>query len=194
MGKVYAAIDDKLKEFIEGQHVFFVATAPAGSGGHLNLSPKGLHSLRILGPTTIAYLDFVGSGVETIAHLRENRRIVILLCAFEGPPKIVRLHGEGRVIEPHDEAFASLLAHFLPGPGVRAIIRVEMERISDSCGYGVPLYRYEGERQQLAAWAERKGQDGLLDYQREKNAASIDGLPGLRWPAARGVPPRPASR
>jgi Pyridoxamine 5'-phosphate oxidase len=183
MGKVYAVIDDRLKSFIEAQHVFFVGTAPAGSAGHVNVSPKALESLRILDPKTVAYIDYVGSGVETIAHLRENRRIVIMLCAFDGSPKIIRLHGEGSVIEPQDDAFGSMLSWFVPRFGVRSIIRVELKRISDSCGYGVPLYRYEGQRAQLADWAEHKGQDGLLDYQCEKNAASIDGLPGLRWPA-----------
>jgi len=147
------------------------------------VSPKALESLRVLGPTTLAYLDYVGSGVETIAHLRENRRIVIMLCAFEGSPRIVRLHGEGFAAEPQDDAFDALLAHFAPRCVVRSIIRVELKRISDSCGYGVPLYRYEGQRSQLEAWAEHKGDGAMLEYQREKNAHSIDGLAGLRWPA-----------
>ena len=134
-----------------------------------------------MGPTTVAYLDYAGSGAETIAHLRQNGRIVIMFCAFEGPPKIVRLHGRGKVLEPGETDFASLLERFDPGPGVRSIICVEIERIADSCGYGVPSMRFDGERTQLPAWAERKGEDGLLDYQRTKNAASIDGLPALRW-------------
>ncbi len=181
MGKVYAEIDDKLRTFIEAQQMFFVATAPSGSEGHVNLSPKGMESLRILGPRTIAYADFVGSGIETIAHLRQNGRIVLMLCAFAGPPNIVRLYGRGEVAEPQDAAFGSLLAHFTPALGIRAIIRIEVERINDSCGYGVPLYRYEDQRPQIAAWAERKGEAGLVDYQRENNSCSIDGLPGLRW-------------
>jgi len=183
MGKVYSAIDDKLKAFIEAQHVFFVATAPS-HGGHVNLSPKGLKALRILGPSTVAYVDHVGSGVETIAHLRQNRRIVLMLCAFDGPPNTVRLHGEGHVIEPQDAEFASLMPHFDGRSGVRAIIRAELTRISDSCGYSTPLYRFERQRSQLTDWAERKGDKGLLDYQCEQNASSIDGLPGLRWPAS----------
>jgi hypothetical protein len=170
MGKLYSEIDEGLRAYIEAQHVFFVATAPSGGGGHINLSPKGLDSLRILGPKTVSYLDFVGSGVETIAHLRENGRIVLMFCSFDGPPRIVRLHGRGNVIEPQDTDFGALLSHFQLLPGTRAVIRVELERISDSCGYGVPLYQYEGQR----------GETGLAEYQRKNNAASIDGLPGLR--------------
>jgi hypothetical protein len=181
MGQIFARLDDSLRDFVERQHVFFVATAPSGSDGHVNCSPKGLDTLRVLGPTTVAYLDYVGSGAETIAHLRENGRIVVMFCAFAGPPKIVRLHGRGEVIEPTDAGFATLLALFQPNAGVRTIIRVEIERIADSCGYGVPRLRYEGERTQLPAWAERKGETGLRDYQQTKNAASIDGLPALRW-------------
>ena len=117
----------------------------------------------------------------------------MMFCAFEGPPKIVRFHGRGEVLEPGDADFASLLERFDPGPGVRSIIRMEIDRIADSCGYGVPRMRFEGERTQLPAWAERKGEDGLLDYQRTKNAASIDGLPALRW-VQRGADDEVASR
>ena len=162
MGKLHDAIDDRLREFIAAQHVFFVATAPSGAAGHVNCSPKGLAAFRVLDPHTVGYVDFVGSGVETIAHVRQNGRIVILFCAFEGPPKILRLHGRGEAIEPAD-----------------AVVRIYVERIADSCGYGVPLYRYEGQRDQLAAWAERKGADGIEAYEREHNAASIDGIPAL---------------
>lgn len=181
MGKTYDAIDDRLREFIERQHVFFVATAPSGGEGHVNCSPKGLDSLRILDPHTVAYIDYPGSGAETIAHLRDNGRIVIMLCAFDGPPKIVRLHGRGTVVEPHDDEFAQLAAHFGEQPlAVRSIIRVEVTRVSDSCGYGVPLMEYERERSQLPAWATKKGAAGLETYKCEKNARSIDGLPALR--------------
>ena len=180
MGKIYSEIDERLHSFMTAQPCFFVATAPSGPGGHVNCSPKGLDTFRVLGPTTVAYLDYTGSGVETIAHLRENGRIVVMFCAFQGPPNIVRLHGRGAVVEPSDAGFGGLLAHFDAGPGLRAIVRIEVTRISDSCGYGVPLLRYEGERDQLAAWAERKGDEGLAEYRREKNALSIDGLPGLR--------------
>jgi hypothetical protein len=181
MGKIHPEIDATLREFVERQHVFFVATAPSGSEGHVNCSPKGLDTLRVLGPTAVAYLDYVGSGAETIAHLRQNGRIVVMFCAFDGPPKIVRFHGRGEVVEPGDADFASLLALFEPDLGVRSIIRVAIERISDSCGYGVPRMRFEEERTQLPAWADRKGENGLVEYQRARNAASIDGLPALRW-------------
>src|SRR5262245_32572530 len=141
MGKLYAEIDERLRAFIEAQHVFFVATAPAGAGGHVNLSPKGLDTFRILGPSQIGYLDYVGSGAETIAHLRENGRIVVMLCAFEGAPRIVRLHGRGRVLEPQDPEFAALRPRFPAETPARALICVDLERIGDSCGYGVPLYQ-----------------------------------------------------
>lgn len=179
MGKVYDGIDARNAAFITNQHVFFVATAPNGVDGHVNLSPKGLDSFRILDPHTVAYVDLTGSGVETIAHLRENGRIVIMFCAFEGPPRVLRLHGRGEVVEAGDPAFDALSAQFPHYLSTRAIIRVALERISDSCGYGVPLYRYEGERTQLPAWAEHKGTDGLLTYREEKNSASIDGLPAI---------------
>jgi hypothetical protein len=178
MGKTYDAIDTPLAEFIGAQHVFFVATAPP-TGGHVNLSPKGLDAFRILDDRTVAYLDLTGSGVETIAHLRDNGRITIMFCAFEGPPKIVRLYGRGEVLTPGHAEFASLAARFPTHAGTRSVIRVAVERIADSCGYGVPRYRYEGERQQLLDWAVRKGPDGLATYRHGNNARSIDGLPGL---------------
>jgi hypothetical protein len=180
MGKTYSEIDEAMRRFVERQHVFFVATAPASVDGHVNCSPKGLDSLRILGSTTIAYLDYAGSGAETIAHLRENGRIVIMLCAFEGAPKIVRFHGKGEVIEPGDAEFPALLKLFEPGPGVRSIIRIAVDRISDSCGYGVPRMEFKEERAQLSLWAEKKSESGLEAYKRAKNAFSIDGIPALR--------------
>ena len=180
MGKVFEGIDEKLSAWITAQRVFFVATAPRGDRGHVNLSPKGLASLAILGPKRVAYLDVVGSGAETIAHLRENGRITLMFCAFEGPPRIVRLYGRGEAIEPGDPEFAELAARFPSYPSTRAIIRAELTRVADSCGYGVPLYQYQGERSQLGEWAERKGQEGLRAYQLEKNRASLDGLPALR--------------
>jgi hypothetical protein len=184
MGKLFSEIDDSLRKFIEQQRMFFVASAPADLDGHVNLSPKGLDSLRILGPRTIAYLDYVGSGAETIAHVRENGRIVIMLCAFEGAPKIVRFHGKGTVIESGDAEFPSLLTHFLgvvgPRSGMRSIIRVDVERISDSCGFGVPLMHYERDRTQLVDWSTKRGDEGVERYKRDRNAVSIDGLPALR--------------
>ena len=182
MGKVRDTIDEQAREFIEAQHVFFVATAPNDPGAHLNLSPKGLATFRVLGPRSVAYLDYPGSGVETIAHLRENGRIIVMFCAFAGSPKILRLHGRGRVAEPSDADFPALLVGFrAPAAPVRAVIVVDVERVSDSCGYGVPLYAYTGERDALFRWAEKKGEQGLAEYQLQKNARSIDGLPGLRW-------------
>jgi len=178
VGDLYDAIDDKLRRFIEAQQVFFVATAPRD--GHVNLSPKGLDSFRVLGPREVAYIDYVGSGAETIAHLRENGRITIMLCSFEGPPKILRLHGRGEVLEPQDAAFAELCGQFPDELQPRSIIRVDVERIADSCGYGVPVMIFEAERTLLRQWAEKKG-DKLEQYQIEQNAASIDGLPALRW-------------
>lgn len=179
MGKSYSEIDEGLAKFIRGQTVFFVATAPDDPEGYLNLSPKGLDTLRILDAKTVAYLDLIGSGVETVAHLKENGRIVLMFCAFQGPPTVLRLHGHGRVIEPGCDGFEDLTAQFPDYEAKRAVIVVEVERISTSCGYAVPLLKYEGEREQYFAWARRKGADGLKTYRREKNRQSIDGLPGL---------------
>jgi hypothetical protein len=184
MGKVYDAIDERLADWIRAQRLFFVATAPLAGDGHVNCSPRGLEGLAVLGPREVAWLDLTGSGVETIAHLRENGRIVVMFCAFEGPPRIVRLHGRGAVVEPGDPDFAALRAHFGVHQGVRAVIRVACERISDSCGYGVPRMAYQGEREQLVEWTRRKGPDGVRAYQAERNARSLDGLPGLRGPGA----------
>jgi hypothetical protein len=180
MAKEFSGIDARLAEFIRGQHVFFVATAPTGATGHINLSPKGLDAFRILDSKTVAYLDLTGSGIETVAHLRDNGRITILFCAFDGPPKILRLQGRGEAIAPGDPRFATLRGQFPPLDGARTVIRIMLDRIADSCGYGVPRYQYQGERSQLLEWAGRKGRDGLQQYQAEHNTTSIDGLPGLR--------------
>ncbi|HZR81413.1 MAG TPA: pyridoxamine 5'-phosphate oxidase family protein [Candidatus Binatia bacterium] len=180
MGKTYEAIDDALRAFLLAQRVFFVGSAPAGGDGHVNVSPKGLDSFRILGPRAVAYLDLTGSGVETIAHLRENGRITLLFCAFEGPPKIVRLYGRGEVVDHAHPDFGALAGLFPTYLGARSVIRVALERIADSCGYGVPTYRWVGERRQLLDWADRKGPDGVREYRRKNNTRSIDGLPGIR--------------
>jgi len=180
MGKVYEAIDERLAELIGRQHLFFVATAALSAEGSVNLSPKGLDSFVILDPHTVAYLDLVGSGAETIAHLRENGRITILFCSFEGSPLLLRFYGRGEVFEPGDEDFETLLARFPNHPGARSVIRVSVTRIADSCGFGVPLYRYEGERTQLVAWAAHLGEEGLREYQLGSNRVSLDGLPALR--------------
>ena len=189
MGRVYEGIDERLREWIARQRLFFVGTAPRGDAGHVNVSPKGpIGTLRVIGPTTVAYLDVIGSGAETIAHLRENGRIVVMLCAFEGPPRILRLHGRGEIVVPADPRFAELLERCAfdepTAPQARrAIVLVEVSRIADSCGYGVPLMTYEGVRPHADAWAAKKlrvdGADALLDYQRQKNAESLDGLPAL---------------
>jgi hypothetical protein len=179
MGKTFPSIDDSLRQFIHAQPVFFVGTAPLDSNGHINVSPKGLDTFRILGPTSIAYLDITGSGVETIAHLRENGRIVLMFCAFQGPPKILRIYGKGHAVEPQEPEFAELAGYFRPHEGTRAIVVVEVSRIADSCGYGVPLLRYEGERNQLSGWARNRGPEGLAKYRSIRNRKSIDGLPGL---------------
>ena len=183
MGKVYAELDERLRNFISRQPVFFVATAPCltpdGEGGHVNLSPKGLDTFAVLDRTTIAYLDLTGSGVETIAHLRDNGRITIMFCAFDGKPNILRLYGRGEVLAIGQPEADELMPRFGTYPGARSVIRVRVDRVSTSCGYGVPRFSYEGERDQLTAWADRRGPDGLVEYREEKNAVSIDGLPGL---------------
>jgi hypothetical protein len=182
MGKVYEAIDGRLREFIVAQPMFFVATAPSGAGGHINVSPKGgVGCLVVLDEHRVAYLDYTGSGAETIAHLRENGRITLMLCAFHGPPKIVRLHGYGQTVAPTDADFPPLMAAFpgKPARGLRSIIEVTVERISDSCGYQVPLMEYIGDRDLLVRWAERKSDDELAHYRRTRNGRSIDGLPAF---------------
>lgn len=179
MGKELDSIDDGLAAWIAAQHVFFVATAPSGSGGHVNVSPKGYDSLRVLSPHRVAYLDLTGSGAETIAHLRDNGRIAVMFCAFEGPPRVCRLHGRGRVLLRGEPAFAELEPRFPDVPGARAIIDVDVERVSTSCGYGVPFMEYAGERPTLRQWAARKSDEDLADYHARKNARSIDGLPAL---------------
>lgn len=160
--------------------MFFVATAPRADDGLVNLSPKGLDTFRILGPNEVAYLDFFGSGVETIAHLRENGRIVVMFCAFAGAPRILRLNGRGEALQPGDAEFDALTREFPHYPGIRSVIRIAVSRISDACGFAVPRFVYEGERDQLLKWAERKGEEGLTEYARENNVNSLDGLPGLR--------------
>jgi len=182
VGKILKTLDDEAKQFIKEQSMFFVASAPVDPEGHINLSPKGLDTFRVLGPETVAYLDFTGSGVETIAHLKENRRIVLMFCAFQGPPNILRLYGKGRTVELNEPEFNTLQAHFPVYESTRAIIVIELTRIANSCGYGVPLLRHEGERSQIAAWASKQGPDGLKAYRQEKNSRSIDGLPGISEP------------
>jgi hypothetical protein len=178
MGRV-PAIDAKLAEFMTSQPVFFVATAPL-LGGHVNCSPKGNDGdFRVISGTQVAYQDMTGSGVETIAHLRENGRVVVMFCAFSGPPRIVRLHGQGHAVLPGDERYAGLEGRFPPALARRSFIVVDVERVSTSCGYGVPLMTFDRHRDNMARWAQLKGPDGLAAYRAEKNALSLDGLSGL---------------
>ncbi len=179
MGKHYEHIDETMQRWLAAQRLFFVGTAPLAADGHINLSPKGHDALRVLGPTQLAYLDLSGSGVETIAHLRENARIVIMLCAFEGPPRIVRFHGRGRVITPDQAEFKQLRAQFGELPAVRSIIVIDVTRIADSCGYGVPFYDYRAERPSTQAYVAQHGEAAIAAYRETRNGVSIDGLPGI---------------
>lgn len=193
VGKIYDEIGAKLEGWIAAQPMFFVATAPLEAGGHVNVSPKGPASaFRVLGPRQVAYLDIVGSGTETIAHLRENGRIVVMFCAFVGPPRIVRLHGSGAVAQIGTARFDELQGLFdveaLEHGGIcdvdlRSVVEIDVTRIADSCGFGVPLMRFESWRPQGRDWADNRlrthGPNALLDYSRELNAESIDGLPGI---------------
>ena len=179
MGKLYEGITPELIAWVGQQHLFFVGTAPFSADGHVNCSPKGLDTLRIPDSRHVAYLDLTGSGAETIAHLRENGRIVFMFCALAGPPKIVRVHGQGEVATPASPAWPKLLSLFPGYPGARAIVHAEITRVSDSCGFGVPKFEYVEERDTLARWAEAKTSKGLPLYRQEHNAHSIDGLPSL---------------
>lgn len=175
MAKFYPALTEELMIFIKRQQVFFVASAPAD--GRVNLSPKGLDALRVVNEREVAYLDLTGSGNETAAHLKENGRLTIMLCSFEGEPLILRLYGQGRVIRPTDAEWNRYHGLFTAQPGERQIIVLQIESLQTSCGAGVPLLQYHGERDALVNWARNKGADGMRDYRREKNRISIDGLP-----------------
>lgn len=179
MGQTLETIDAKAREWIAAQQVFFVATAPLAADGLVNLSPKGGDTLRVVDAHTLAYLDLTGSGVETIAHLRENGRLVLMLCAFTGPPKIMRFHGHGEALLPEHPEFPLLRLLFPDLPGGRAIIRLHVSRVSQSCGMAVPRYDFAEAREDLNTWAARQGPAGLADYRRRKNQRSLDGLPGL---------------
>ncbi|MEJ7648793.1 MAG: pyridoxamine 5'-phosphate oxidase family protein [Nakamurella sp.] len=184
MGKIHESIDGRLREFIERQRMFFVATAPTGDG-RVNVSPKGIGgTFKILDEHTVAYLDITASGAETIAHLRQNGRITLMFCALDGPPNIVRLHGHGRFVTLYDPEFAEHAQHFDDVPGARAVVVVDVERVSDSCGFGIPLMEYAGERELLPQYMERKGVEGVADYRRKKNSTSIDGLPAFDYDPA----------
>jgi Pyridoxamine 5'-phosphate oxidase len=177
MGKFHESMTDQHKNFIENQHLFFVATAPLSGEGHINLSPKGLDSFRILSATLVAYMDITGSGNETSAHILENGRITFMFCAFEGPPNILRLYGRGRAVLPGDNEWNELASRFTLQPSTRQIIVADIFKVQTSCGFGVPYYEYAGERDHAQKWAESKGIDGLEEYKKEKNLLSMDGLP-----------------
>ncbi|WP_406194300.1 pyridoxamine 5'-phosphate oxidase family protein [Kitasatospora sp. NBC_01560] len=193
MGKTYEKIDGRLRDFIERQPVYFVATAPLEAGGHVNVSPKGRSgTLAVIDELTVAYLDFGGSTAETIAHLRENGRITLMWCAFDGPPTVVRVHGQGEAVFRDDARFAGLLRHFDPtadGSALRAIVLVHADRVSDSCGFAVPLMEYRSDRELHEQFFDRKSDEEFSTYCEGKEyvATSIDGLPGLPLP----LPPRP---
>lgn len=177
MGKFFSSIAAQHKEFIEAQHLFFVGTAPLAAEGHLNLSPKGLDSFRILSPNRVAYMDIVGSGNETSAHILENGRITFMFCAFGGLPNILRLYEKGYTVLLGDATWPELSAHFILLPSTRQIIVADISKVQTSCGFGVPYYQYTGERDHAQKWAAKKGIEGLEDYKKEKNLVSLDGLP-----------------
>lgn len=182
MGRTYESIEETLAEWLQAQPVFFVSTAPLSADGLVNCSPKGNRDeFVVLDERSVAYLDQTGSGVETIAHLRENGRIVVMFCAFAGPPRIVRLHGKGHAVLTDDERFSALADRFpgSGGAGVRSIVVVDVLRIADSCGYGVPFMSFEGHRPTMDQWSTRKGLQGVREYRADKNAESIDHLQGI---------------
>ncbi len=177
MGKLHDSITPAHKEFIEKQHIFFVATAPLSADGRINLSPKGLDCFRVLSENKVAYMDLVSSGNETSAHTLENGRITIMLCSFEGSPNILRLYGKGYTVLPRTGDWEMYAPHFKIYPSTRQIIVADIDLVQTSCGFGVPLFEYTGERDIHFEWAAKKGEEGLRDYMLEKNMISLDGLP-----------------
>ncbi|WP_392534153.1 pyridoxamine 5'-phosphate oxidase family protein [Nostoc sp. C117] len=176
MAKLFDCITEELQGFIAAQHIFFVGSAPLSSTGHINLSPKGLDCFRILSPNQVGYVDLTGSGNETSAHLQENGRITFMFCAFQEPACILRLYGQGNTILPSSPDWNSLYSLFTPIAGTRQIIVADIQQVQTSCGFGVPLYEYQGQRQTLVNWASKKGEDAVREYQQQKNLISIDGL------------------
>lgn len=175
MAKFYDKITSRVQKFIEEQKVFFVATAP--KSGRINLSPKGMDSFRVLNEKQVAWLSVTGSGNETSAHLLENGRMTVMMCAFSGAPNILRLYGKATEIQPKDTNWNGYIAHFKELPGTRQIFILNIESVQTSCGMSIPIYEYKGERNELNDWATEKGKDGISAYQEEKNKKSIDGLP-----------------
>lgn len=183
MAKVYDEIDDKLAAFIAAQRMFFVATAPLSGEGHVNVSPKGYDAFRVLGPKRVAYVDLGGSGIETVAHVRENGRITIMFCAFEGSAMILRLYGRATVMQFDEPGFDEELARFPGFERARNIVFVDVERIADSCGWAVPLYEFKAERDQLKRAIDHRSRDEWAERRYSSNAESIDGLTGLVRPS-----------
>lgn len=185
MAKQFTHLEAHHHRYIQAQHMFFTATA--APTGHVNMSPRSTDMFRVLGDNAVLYLDRTGSGNETAAHLRINPRMTIMFCAVEGPPLIMRLYGEGRVIHRHSAEYAELLAQRFddnPPLGARQMVRLDFDLVQTSCGYGVPLFEYQDERPQMDSWAQAKGVDGIEAYWREKNQRSLDGFPtGLFDPA-----------
>jgi hypothetical protein len=189
MGQVYAQLDERLIDFIRRQKIFFVATAPLSAEGSVNVSPKGYDSLAIIDERTVAYADLGGSGIETHAHVRENGRITLMFCAFEGAANIVRLYGRGEAVSFDDPGFEAAMARFPQIERARGVITVHIERVADSCGWGVPFFDFKGEREQLRRWVGAKPLDEWAQHRRAANPLSIDGLPGL-GPPVEAAPPR----
>ncbi len=176
MAKLFDSITEELQEFIAAQQLFFVGSAPLSTTGHVNLSPKGLRGFRVLSPHRVGYLDVTGSGNETSAHLQENGRITFMFCAFQEPPIILRLYGQGYTVIPSSPEWDNLYPSFPEIPGARQIIVADIKRVQTSCGFGVPLYEYQGQREILVKWASKKGEKGLKEYHQQNNMISIDGL------------------
>ena len=174
MGKTFTSILPEHEAFMKAQHLFFVGTA--ASDGHVNISPKGYDAFRILSSNKVAYLDLTGSGNETSAHLSESNRMTYMFVAFQGQPLILRLYGTGRVILPNSGEWKAYAAHFDMHPGYRQIIVSDIDVVKTSCGFAVPLFSYEGERDTLLKWAANKGEEKLAEYRKEKNATSMDGI------------------
>ena len=181
MGKVFTEIERNIESWIKQQKIFFVATAPLATDGHINCSPKDANSFRVIDARTVAYQDLTGSGIETIAHLKENGRILIMFCAFEGAPQIVRLHGKGEPIFQNSAEYHNLAKLFQSHPGERAIIKIDVQRVATFCGFSVPLFNYVDRRDVLDKWTDTKSPEELVAYRKKKNQFSIDGLPGLEF-------------
>ncbi|WP_428660006.1 pyridoxamine 5'-phosphate oxidase family protein [Runella sp.] len=177
MGNFFTSIKTNHRSFIEKQHLFFVSTAPLTSEGHINLSPKGLDCFRVLSDNKVAYMDLIGSGNETSAHLLANGKVTFMFCSFDAAPLILRLYGKGSVILPTSEEWASYASHFTIYPSTRQIIVADIDLVQTSCGFGIPQFEYKGERDIHFEWADKKGEDGLAEYIKEKNLVSLDGLP-----------------